>query len=313
MKKLIIKTLLLVSPILLLGVSMEHQLRQIPNDYSYKKNYLDNHSGEIQILILGASSVYFGINPVYISDNAFNACHVSESLEWSYKIFKKYQNKLNSLDIIILQIAYPTLWFKLETDIESWRTKNYTVYYGINSNSLKNNFELLSNPLLVNIERLMKYYFEKKNDLACNSLGWGTGYKSEWATDLHEAAKKTALRHTVDIFSEENIIQFNENMKVLNLFSEFCKQQNISLVFLTPPVYLTYRENIDYDQSNEMVKTINNFVKEHSNCYYLNFFDNNVFVAKDFFDADHLNELGAEKLSLMVSRQIMDLIYRKIE
>ena len=307
MKRFIIKSLALISPIFLLVASMEHQLRRIPNDYSYKKNYLDNHSGEIQILILGASGVYLGINPVYISDNAFNACHVSESLEWSFKIFKKYQNKLISLDIIILQITYPSLWYKLENDIESWRVKNYTVYYGINSNSLKNNLEFLSNPFLMNIERLIKYYFKKKNDIVCNSLGWGTDYKSELAIDLRETAKKSALRHTVDIFSEENIILFNENMKVLYLFSEFCKQNNISLVFLTPPTYLTYRENIDYEQYNEMVKTINSFVKEHSNCYHFNFFDNNDFVAKDFFDSDHLNEIGAEKFSLMVYEKLKEI------
>ena len=306
MKRFIIKTLLLVSPVFLLVVSMEHQLQQIPNDYSYKKSYLDNNSGEIQILILGASGGFLGINPVYISDNAFNACHVSESLDWSFKILKKYQNKLNSLDIIILQITYPSLWYKLENDIESWRVKNYAVYYGIKSNSLKNNFEFLSNPFLMNIERLIKYYLKKNNDIACNSLGWGTGYKSELAIDLRETAKKAAFRHTVDIFSEENIILFNENLKVLNLFSEFCKQKNISLVFLTPPTYLSYRENIDYEQYNEMVKTINSFVKEHSNCYHLNFFDNNDFVAKDFFDADHLNEIGAEKLSLMIFEKLKE-------
>ena len=298
---------MLVFPIIVLFIIMEYSLRKIPNDYSNKKNYLDNHSGEIQILIFGSSNTYFGLNPVYFSHNAFNISHVTQSLDFDLKILKKYQDRFNSLNIIILPISYPTLWHKLENSIESWRAKNYTIYYGINTNLLTNNFELLSNPLSKNIERLMKYYLEKENDIACNTLGWGMIYKSENAVDLHETAKLAAKRHTVDIFSEENIKLFDKNLKVLNSFSEFCSQRNISLIFLTTPTCYTYREKIDYGQLNKMMNTINDFVKNHSNCYYFNFFENTDFVTEDFFDADHLNEIGAEKLSLMINEMLIKI------
>jgi len=303
MRKFIIKILLLLLPIVILVVSMEYLLQQIPNDYAYKNKYFDKHSATIQTLILGSSHAYFGINPVYFSENTFNASHISQSLNFDLAILNKYQNNLGNLDVIILPISYFTLFGKLENGTEAWRVKNYTIYYGINPKSLSDCSELLSNNLKRNLSRLYYYYIKNKNDITCTEHGWGTTYKSEWVNDLQKTGKTAAKRHTSDdIFSEKRTKIFNENLNILNSFSEFCNQRNIKLIFLTTPTYYTYRENLNADQYDKMVETINNFVNKHSNCYYLNWFEDIDFFAEDFFDADHLNEIGAEKLSRKLSQ-----------
>jgi len=305
MRKFIIKTLLLLLPIAFLAVSMEYLLQQIPNDYACKKKYFDKHSEKIQTLILGSSHAYFGINPVYFSKNTFNASHVSQSLDFDLAILNKYQNNLGNLDIIVLPISYFTLFGKLENGQEAWRVKNYTIYYGINAKSLSDCSELLSNKLKRNIYRLYGYYVKNKNDITCTELGWGTTYKSELAKDLQETGKTAAKRHTRgDILSEKNRKIFNENLNILKSFSEFCSQRNIKLIFLTTPTYHTYRENINADQRAKMVETINNFVSKHSNFHYFNWFEDIDFIEEDFYDADHLNEIGVEKLSRKLSQHI---------
>ena len=55
MKKFILKTTTLVIPIIALAIGLEISLRNIPNSYSYKKEYLDKHSEELEILFLGSS------------------------------------------------------------------------------------------------------------------------------------------------------------------------------------------------------------------------------------------------------------------
>jgi len=307
MKKFVVKTLLLSLPIVILAISIEYLLQQIPNDYSYKKNYLDKYADKIQILISGSSETYFGINPVHISHNAFNASHVSQSLDYDLAIYNKYQNNLNDLKVIVLPISVSTFWSKLAEGGESFRVKNYVIYYGMDANSINNYSELLSNELMYNFGRLYNYYILKKDDMTCTELGWGATYKSEEALDLYETGKIAATRHNKDIFAENRIRIFEENMKVLNLFLELLNKKDIKLIFLTTPAYYTYRENLNSVQLNKMVETINNFVKQFSNCYYFNWFEDTDFEATDFYDGDHMNEIGAEKLSKKLSSAIDSL------
>jgi len=305
MRKFIVKTLLLLLPLLILAISTEYLLQQIPNDYSYKKNYLDKYSEKIQILFLGSSHAYYGIDPVYFSQNTFNASHISQSLDFDLAILNKYQNNLDSVKIIVLPISYFTLWSKLGNGAEAWRVKNYALYYGIKTKSMSNSFELLDNNFAINKDRLVNYYIKHKDNITCNYLGWGTNYNSKWKSDLQETGKTAAKRHTRDdIFSEKNAEVFEENLKTLSLFSEFCNQRNIKLIFLTTPTYYTYRENLNTEQLNKTIETINDFINSHSNCYYFNWFEDTDFVAEDFFDADHLSEIGAEKLSRKLSQHV---------
>ena len=249
MRKFIIKTLLLLLPIAISALSAEYLLQQIPNDYVYKKNYLDKHSTRIQTLILGSSHAYFGINPVYFSQNTFNASHISQSLDFDLAILNKYQKNLDDLDAIVLPISYFTLFSKLGDGAEAWRVKNYTIYYGLNAKSLSDCSEVLSNKLKQNISRLYFYYIKNKNDITCTEFGWGTTYRSELAKDLQETGKTAAKRHTRDdIFSEKDGKIYTENLNILKSFSELCNQRNVKLIFLTTPTYHTYRKNLNTEQ-----------------------------------------------------------------
>jgi hypothetical protein len=73
MKKYTIKIFLFFLPLLFIGFTMEFLLRNIPNDYKFKKAYLDENAEEVETLILGNSHAFFGVNPQYFSTNAFNA------------------------------------------------------------------------------------------------------------------------------------------------------------------------------------------------------------------------------------------------
>ena len=84
MSKFIKKVLIFSTPIIIFIILMEVLLREIPNDYSYKKNYLDTHSSEIETLFLGSSHTYYGVNPEFIKSNSFkisqkkrNLCHAA--------------------------------------------------------------------------------------------------------------------------------------------------------------------------------------------------------------------------------------------
>lgn len=313
MKKFIKKTLIFLSPFLVLLILIEILLRNIPNDYKYKREYLDKNSNKIETLILGSSHSFYGIDPDYFSTKTFNASHVSQSLDFDYEILKKYQNRLNRLKIIILPIDYFSLWGKLEVGVESWRVKNYVIYYGIDKSHQYSDYsEVLSNKLLYSINRLFSYYNQNaKSDISCSKLGWGESYKLKYAQDLIKTGETAAKRHTKDINSIQAIQDYYEEVEVLKKMIEWAERNNVKVILFTSPAFETYYKNLDRAQYGQMLKLVNDFAKKYHNCMYLNLMTDKNFLAKDFYDADHLSEFGAKKLSLILDNKQKEFLKLK--
>ena len=93
---------------------------------------------------------------------------------------------------------------------------------------------------------------------------------------------------------------FNEMCSVLDLIIVFAERKGIRLILFTPPAYEFYRTNLPQDQLYLTVHTASQIAQRHANCLYFNFLDNKSFTESDFYDADHLNEKGAQKLTFVI-------------
>ena len=307
MKDFIKWSFLFFCPILIGMISFECFLRNIPNDYSFKKNSLDLKSNETEVLFSGSSLIYYAINPEYIKRNAFNGAHISQSLNFDREILSKYEKKWDKLKYIIIPIDYFSMYTTLEEGIENWRVKNYNIYYGISTNTnYKSSLEIFNGKLLGNIVRAKKYLFDNDSDITCNQLGFGTNYNSKKSKDLIETGVIAAKRHTINI--EKNKIIFSKNIETINSIIDFAKKRNIKLIFFTNPAYSTYRENLNLYQLDNTINAIKHISKENINVYYFNLLNDTTFISIDYYDADHLNEIGAKKLTLKI-----DSIINKID
>lgn len=303
MNKFIKKTLLFCVPLLIFMLIMELLLRNIPNDYSYKKNYLDQHSNEIEILLLGSSHAYRAINPEFIHSNSFNAAYIAQSIDYDIQILEKYTNQTNKLKFIVVPIDYFTFYNRLETGVESWRIKNYNIYYGLNrSYKCKDNLEILNGKLLENSKRIVKFYWRKKSDIKCNTLGWGSQKQSQDDKNLLISAKAAAKRH-----AKKSISFFDENVKIVDEIISIAKSKNVKVIFYTSPAYKTYVSQLNQEQLQKTILTIKGIQNLNTNVFYYNFLNDSKFTAKDFYDADHLNEIGAEKFSKKMDSIIISL------
>jgi len=282
---------------------MEFLLRNIPNDYKFKKEYLDNHSQNIEILCLGSSHTYYGINPAYFNKKSFNGSHVSQTLDYDLKILRKYQDRLNSLKYILIPISYFTLYSKLDRGIESWRVKNYPLYYNIQSYNIKDYSEVLSINTGTNARRIYSYYIKKNEEITTSELGYGTSHSSKNQQDLIKSGIEAAKRHT----TKKDDTLFNENIENLKSIIQLAQQNKSIVIFFTPPAYYTYSENLNPNQLEKTVNTINKIAKEYDNTLYINYMHDKRFHKSDFFDADHLNEIGAEKLTKLLNNLINNI------
>lgn len=301
MKLFIRQAFFFVIPIALLLISIEYTIRQIPNDYSYKNNYLNNNSENIKILVLGNSHSFYGINPDYFSKHAFNAAYVSQSLKYDLFILNKYKNRLNSLNTLVLPISYFTLFSQLENGIEDWRTKNYMIYYGCHYHyDLKYNLEIIGSAPSLVFKKIYQF-FKRKNFITVSELGFGLAYSNSKQSDLIATGFEAARRHTTS-----NLDLLGTNLLLLNELIERCKVKGINIILFTPPARKSYTSNLNKHQLAVMKSTINKIVQENSNVLYLDFMNDNRFVDDDFQDADHLNGIGAKKLTQLIDQIIID-------
>ena len=311
MRRYILKTILFILPIILIGILIEVLIRNIPNDYNYKKEYLDKNSDNIEVLFLGTSHAYYGVNPNLIKAKSFNASHISQSIDYDYEIIKKYKENWKSLKTIAIPIDYSTLFSNLSKSKESWRVKNYQIYYDINNiNFLSNNSELLTVKFNLNLKRVYSYYLKNITEITCSNLGYANIIdkhpKNKNFTYLTQTGKKAAKRHT-KITSPDFLPQYKNNTKILKNIISFAHKNNIKIILYTSPAYKTYFNKLDKKQLNLTINSIQNLIANYTHCYYYNFIEDSNFTANDFRDADHLNDFGAQKLSLKLNECINEI------
>ena len=299
MKNFIKFLLLFFVPILIGMILFELGLRDIPNDYSYKKNYLNTNSNKIEVLFLGSSHIYYGINPEFISRKSFNGAHISQSLNFDLVILEKYKDRWKKLKYIIIPIDYFSMYSTLESGIENWRVKNYSIYYNISKyGNYWSSFEIFNGKLQNNISRAKSFFFNEKSDITCNEFGFGTTYNSKYSKDLIETGKTASKRHTIEL--ENNQITFSKNIQTINSIIEFANSRNIKIIFVTCPAYSSYRVNLNPIQLYNSVNIIKKLSEQNTNTVYYNFLTDKAFISDDYYDADHLNEIGAKKLTLKI-------------
>jgi len=93
----------------------------------------------------------------------------------------------------------------------------------------------------------------------------------------------------------------------LNSIIKWCKDNNHKILLLTPPAFEPYRQNLNLEQLNTTIKTTSEVCSNYDNCTYMNLLSDTNFVSKDFYDADHLSEIGAKKLSRLINEKIIEM------
>lgn len=311
MTKFIRNVFLFSLPILLIVIAVEYISRQIPNDYSFKNNYLHKNSSAIEILILGSSHALFDINPDYLVEGAFNASYVSQSLNYDYCIFQTYKSRLKNLKVLVLPISYATLFSRLEDSTEDWRIKYYSIYYGCKAPvSLRYNTEVFSrkpSSLLAEVVKYIWSYGDSTN-ITVSDLGFGLRYTDVSQSDLVATGQAAAKRHT-----QKTWARLEDNVELLNEMITESSKIGVKVFLFTPPALNTYIENLNELQLSEMTNRIVGVVSQHPNVVYQSFLQDDRFEKLDFKDADHLNGIGAAKLTKIIDQELESMISTQVQ
>ncbi len=300
-RKFLYKTVLLLLLISVCLGSFEFLLQNIPNDYSFKHDYLHQKGKNIQVLFMGNSHAYRGVKAENIDREAFNASYISQSLDIDLIILNQHLNALPSLEFVVLNISYQSLFNPLKVGKEKWRVKNYNIYYDIElSSSPKEYSEILSQSFKKNIKRIKKGYIKKENLIVSSEKGSGL---IEGNQNLGITAIKAVKRH-----SDKRISGYHDNIKSsLSNLIKILQKRKVKVMLVTPPTSEYYNQLLDTLQTKKTEELLQKLADNNDNVFYKNFTKDKDFMAEDFYDADHLNKTGAFKYTSKLNYLINEL------
>lgn len=301
MKKLLRFIISLFIVVIVIIIGIEQTLLKIPNDYKYKADYLKENGSEIETLILGSSHTFTGLNPKLFKNKTFNAAHSAQSLDLDNKIFEQNQKYLRNLKTIIIPISYFSFTKQLN-DFNQKKLKYYSIYWNvdINNNDLNLNYEIFSEPIEVNYNRIKEYWIEDKNNLTIDTNGY---IKKRYEPSLNDSiyAKKTFERHRANLNSNQVQRIIKTHFYDLEQIIKQAKSNDIKIVLLATPTTNLYKNYVINTPQYFNLKNNINRLSKYDNVIFIDYFINNEnFTKKDFKNSDHLNAKGADKLTRKV-------------
>lgn len=171
---------------------------------------MSQHADSLNTLILGNSHCMSGVNPLYLTNSAFNFANSSQDLERDYFVLTKYENMYNNLKCVILSFSYCTLQDKMDNTDKS-RLKYYGIYMGYEK--YKYSVEITSS---ITYEKIKDYL--KEDTSQYSPLGFRVNKFSK--DNLEVNGIKAAKRHTLN-----NRKDLDDNLKYLHKIIQLCEDK----------------------------------------------------------------------------------------
>jgi hypothetical protein len=302
-KKYIISLSFVMLVLLLFSFGVEYFIQTIPTVYKFKYDKIKRNSENFKTIILGSSHTFYGLNPEYFEEPTLNLANVSQDLKYDKYIFDKSIENIKDLKTVILPISYFSLFEDLDFGIEYWRKYFYIHWFDYPAEELLDiiNYSIIiSYPSKIELLKVVyHYYFKGDFKPTWSDSGWGINHPDEQQEDLVKTGKKYA---ELDDVKYTNF--YNRNLMLLNDMLDICKEKNIKVLLFTPPAYITYRQHLNQKRLDQMVSLLHDVTKLNKNVTYINLIADERFIAKDYFDADHLNHTGAKKLSMILNEYL---------
>ncbi len=308
MKILFYKIIIFVLPIFLLLAYFEYNLRSMDNSYLKKRIYLEKNIESIEVLIIGSSHANSGIDPEVFGQNIFNIANSAQDFFYDLKIMEKYIDKLGSIKTVIIPVSYHSFEYRISNGLEPWRCFYYSLYFGIESDSSVNDFDLRNYSAFALWEplRSLGHAFEGfRGDTQYMSLSGFMPTENKGLAvlkdEINEKSGKLRVKQQHHFMKEEN---WSFNVDNLNNLFSLLRSKNIDVILITTPVTTTFYQNISKAKWSRTQRTIQAMCDNFDLKYYNYFFDKRFSLA-DFSNDDHLNVDGARKLTRILKSDVL--------
>lgn len=274
-------------PIALLAIGLEIYVESIPNSYTYKRQYMEQHASEIQTLVLGSSYAYDGIDAELLP-SAFNLANSSQCFEDDYRLLQRYIVNMDSLQTVILPLSYSSLQMVSSSN----RRGYYTIYMDLYPRwpISKYSFECFNLELMT--KKIIKHAL-REDVVRCDSLGQRIGHTLESRpSDWQDTEALVANDCFVGSAAQPYIV---ENTQWLYQIAELCAGKGVRLFLVAMPVLSGYRQGMPHEQIALMEQVLLNMSAQYDCVQVLDY--QRWGCNAEFWNATHLNTDGARRLT----------------
>ncbi|MFD2564613.1 hypothetical protein [Aquimarina rubra] len=291
-------------PIVLAWGALEYFYRHVESNYSYKHKMVTTHYDEIETLVLGDSHAFFGINPEFITSEAFNLSLISQSLYFDELLFSKHQDSLKNLKNLVLTIGYYTLSQPKNVKGDTWRKYFYYNQMDIKA-PIVSDFDIRKYSLAL-CRRfswstdLLRKYIQDGTIVSCDENGWGNYYIDKGKLTLQKHALQRAKGH------KDGLMDFSQNTIKLQSIIDRCKTIGCKVYLVEMPVHKDYITALNPEKWNKIESVCKTLESNNRNTTYINLREDYRLEDSDLYDADHLNHKGAKKYTQIINEIISD-------
>ena len=307
MKNFLIKTALFGLLVVAMCMGIEWLLFLRPNEYSYKKGYVEKNADGIRTLILGHSHAEMGIDPEYLGDSTFNFALSGRLHYYDAVLAERYIPRMKNLKCVIWPLGYNFQYDSYyyhclhkrkaaETPITSTYQCMYEKYMHITYNhSFPFEYwsEIINSKLNYGLRLLGNTFKERM-------LQDPTGYDRHKPEEKTEEWKSSQLPSYVDYDSPETPLARQEGIDNMKRIARVCRDNGVRLLVITTPYYQTYRELLTKRGLQDMQACVDSMRAVYPQLEYRNYMADKRFIEKDFFDSSHLTDVGAQKLTEII-------------
>ena len=302
MRAFLIRLAIFFTPLIGLVFLYEALLTSITTSFTVKRDLIEQNLDSIELVAIGTSKIFSGVNPNYMDYFAINLANNSQSTYYDIKLLEKYIDKLPKLKVIVMEVNFFSFEYNLDNGPESWRNTYYSHTFQIDPQSQKLDFYekfLLHiykpKDILLHINSKKEYnsYFDNK--------GWGKNEITE-SKPTKEYALKRYL-HLRKNYMHENDLSLN--IKLLDAFLEKLNQKNIKIVIVQMPVSPLLAKLIDSKIVEKNKRIINGLQLKTNNLVYVDYLNDSRFPNSSFIDSDHLNYSTANKFSSILNDTLL--------
>jgi hypothetical protein len=242
---------------------------------------------DTEVLVLGNSHLFFGINPAASSYKMINVANKGRKLETDYQLLKSYQAQLPNLSYVIVPILQYTL---LSDTLSEQEKRLYYRFFRLDAYKQKGfkNYLLCNEPFWELVDNT--FFGNKQNhNQEVSVFDWHASkanYKDQ------ETTIKARIERVEGKVTEEKKI-LDSNVALLKAFISTQNKQNYTLIFVTPPYHPDYYKNADAAYHKKLDKMLANLAIENNQVLYISGKSLKLDADRYFTDSDHLNVLGA--------------------
>lgn len=312
LRRFIIKCFLMAAPVLLLIVLLEWRLAQVPNSHTLKKEYLEAHLLDTEVLVLGSSHALYAVNPSELSNVSVNLSNVSQTPWYDAALLEKYIARLPKLKVVCVSVSYDSFFADLSSTSEYWRDYFYEHFWGLYSPTARPDF-LRRNFLFYlygpgNTPKLLagKGLLGEMASGVIRPDGWLPGDTTAWRSHISEESGRARV---LSQQTEQDSLGAIRQWAALSHLLQLSQKHGVKVILFTTPLCDTFRRHMDERLWANVQQRLFQLCDQGLNCQYWDFSNAERLGLTPifFFDNDHLNAKGAKVFSQMLDSIIIGL------